>query len=112
MVSVKPVSPDKVGEWQGILFKPLLELLGKRLVAFRGDDGEVVDLEAFDALALLVDAEAEATTNGLAALLLVGHLAQGAYLEDVRVVPAFAESGVREEELQLSIEREGALCPS
>ena len=38
----------------------LLQVLGELLVALRGDDGQRIDLEAAQALALLVDAQAQA----------------------------------------------------
>ena len=54
----------------GVFLDLLLEVLGELLVALGGDDGQRVDLEAAQALALLVDAEAQAAADGLAALAL------------------------------------------
>ena len=97
----------------GIVLDLLLEVLGELLVAFGGDDGQRVDVEAAQALALLVDAETQAAADGLAALALGAHLAQGANLEDVRVVPALAQGGVGEDELQRRLEaRAASPCPA
>ena len=93
----------------GVGLDLLLEVLGELLVALGGDDGERVDLEAAQALALLVDAETQAAADGLAALALGAHLAQGANLEDVRVVPALAQGGVGEDELQRRLEAQQLL---
>ena len=83
-----------------------MEFFGVFRVALAGDDGEGVGLESADALAGLVDAEAEAAPEGLAALGLGVHVAQGADLEDVGIVPAFAEGGVGENELEGGVEAE------
>ena len=93
----------------GVFLDFLLQILGELLVAFRGDDGERVDVEAPQPFALLVDAQAQAAADGLAALALGAHLAQGANLEDVRVVPAFAQGRVGEDELQLRLEAQQLL---
>ena len=82
---------------------------GELLVAFCGDDGERVDVEAAHPFALLVHAETQAAADRLAALALGAHLAQGADLEDVRIVPAFAQRGVGEDELQLRLEAQQLL---
>ena len=87
----------------------LLEVLGELLVAFGGDDGERVDVEAPEAFALLVHAETQAAPDRLPALALGAHLADGANLEDVRVVPALAQGGVGEDELQLRLEAQQLL---
>src|SRR6185312_8403602 len=82
---------------------------------------ERVDVEAPQAFTLLVDAETQAAADRLAALALAAHLADGAKLEDVRVVPALAQGGVRKDELQLRLKAQqfllvfhdqavGALC--
>ena len=49
---------------------------------------------------MLVDAQAQAPAQGLAALALGAHVAQRANLEHVGVVPAFPQGRVREDELQ------------
>ena len=49
----------------GVLLNFLLEILGERLVAFHRDDGQRVDLEAAQALTVLVDAEAQTAADGL-----------------------------------------------
>ena len=97
----------------GVVLDLLLQVLGELLVALGGDDRERVDVEAAQALALLVDAQTQAAADRLAALALGAHLAQRANLEDVRVVPAFAQGGVGEDELQLASRSSAASpCPS
>ena len=93
----------------GVVLDLLLQVLGELLVALGGDDGQRVDLEAAQALAVLVDAEAQAAADGLAALALGAHLAQGADLEDVGVVPALPQGGVGEDELQRRLEAQQLL---
>ena len=88
----------------GFVLDLLLEFLGELFVAFGRDHGQRVDLEAAQALAVLVHAEAQATSDRLAPLLLGSHLAQCADLKDVRIVPAFAQRGVGEDELQRRVE--------
>ena len=46
----------------GIGFDLLLEVLGKFFVAFRGNNRERVDFKAVPALALLIDAQAQAAS--------------------------------------------------
>ena len=72
----------------GVVLDLLLQVLGELLVALRRDDGERVDLEAAQALAFLIDAEAQTPTDGLPPLALGLNVAQRADLEDVGVVPA------------------------
>ena len=97
----------------GVVLDLLLEVLGELLVAFGGDDRERVDVEAAQAFALLVHAQTQAAADGLPALALGAHLAEGANLEDVRVVPALAQGGVGEDELQLASRSSAASpCPS
>ena len=76
----------------GVLLDLLLQVLGELLVALGGDHGQRVDLEAAQALAVLVHAQAQAAADGLAALALGADVAQRANLEDVRVVPALASA--------------------
>ena len=87
----------------------LLEVLGKLLIALGGDDRQRVHVESAQALALLVHAEPQAAPDGLAALALGAHFAQGANLEDVRVVPALLERRVGEDELQRRLEAQQLL---
>ena len=76
----------------GILFDFLLKILGELLIAFRGDDGECVDVEATKPFARAgIHAETQAAPDGLAAFAFGAHLAEGANLEDVRIVPALAQ---------------------
>ena len=91
-----------------VLLDLLLEVLGKLLIALGGDDGERVDLEAAQPLAILVHAETQAAADGLAAFALGAHFAQGADLKDVRVVPALLQRGVGEDELQRRLEARAA----
>ena len=93
----------------GVVLDLLLKLLGELFVAFGRDHGQRVDLEAAQALAVLVHAKAQTTSDRLASLLLGSHLPQGADLEDVRVVPAFAQCGVGEDELQRRVEAQQLL---
>ena len=78
----------------------VLEPLSEAGVAFFGDDGQDVQAFIAPAFALAVDAQTQPPTDGLAALTVAAHLAQHAYLEDVGIVPALAESRVREDEPQ------------
>ena len=78
----------------------LLEIIGKFFVALRGNNRERVDLKAVQALALLIDAQAQAAPNGLPSLAFGADVAQGANLKDVGIVPTFAQSRVREDELE------------
>ena len=75
----------------GFVLDLLLEFLGELFVALGRDHRKGVHLEAAQAFAVLVHAEAQAAPDGLAALLLGSHLPQGADLKDVRIVPAFAK---------------------
>ena len=93
----------------GVVLDLLLQVLGELLVALGGDHGQRVDLEAAQALAVLVHAQAQAAADGLAALALGPHVAQGANLEDVRIVPAFAQRGVGEDELERRLEAQQLL---
>ncbi len=93
----------------GVGLDLLLEVLGELLVALGGDDGQRVDVEAAQPFALLVDAQPQAAPDGLAAFPLGAHLAEGANLEDVRVVPALAQRRVGEDELQLGLEAQQLL---
>ncbi len=84
----------------GVILNVLLQILGELLVTFRGNHRQRIDLEAAQPLTLLIDAQTQATTNGLPTptLSLAGR--EVANLEDVRVVPAFLQRRVRENELQ------------
>ena len=93
------------------VFDLLLEVLGKLLIALGGDDRERVHVESTQPIPLLVHAEPQAASDGLAAFTLRAHFAEGANLEDVRVVPAFLERRVGEDELQLA-SRNSATSPS
>ena len=57
----------------------------------------------------MIHAEAQATADGLTALLLGGHLPQGADLEDVRIVPALSQGGMGKDEFQRRIKAEELL---
>ena len=93
----------------GVLLDLLLKVLGELLVALRGDDRQRVDVKAAQPFALLVHAKPQAAADRLAALPFGAHLAQGADLEDVRVVPALAQRRVGEDELQLGLEAQQLL---
>ncbi len=82
---------------------------GVGLVALVGDHREDVDFVVEDALALLVDRQAQAAPDLLALLHLGDGLVEGADLEDVGVVPAFFEGGVGEDEADLLLEGEQPL---
>ena len=86
-----------------------LQVLGELLVALAGDDGQGVHLESALPLAGLVDAEAQAPADGLPAFPLRRYVPQGADLEHVGVVPAFAERRMGEDELQGLLEAEQPL---
>ena len=75
----------------------LLEIFGKLLIALGGDDRQRVHVETAQPIPLLIHAEPQAAPDGLPALSLGAHFAEGANLEDVRVVPALlrAPSGRR-----------------
>src|ERR1019366_5742896 len=88
----------------GFVLDLLLELLGKLFVALGRDHRQGVDLEAAEALAVLVNAEAQAASDRLATLLFRRHFPEGADLEHVRIVPAFAQGGMGKDELQLRVE--------
>lgn len=74
----------------GIGLDLLLEVLRELFVALRGDDRERVGVEAAQPLALLVHAQPQTAPDGLPALAFGAHLADGADLEYVRVVPPLA----------------------
>src|SRR5438477_7858467 len=93
----------------GVVFDLLLQVLGKLLVALGGNYREGVDVEAAQPRALLVHAQAQAAPDSLPPLLLAAHLTQGANLEHIRVVPALAQGGVGEDELELSVEAQQLL---
>src|ERR1017187_103094 len=82
----------------------LLEFLGKLLVTFGSDDGQRVDLETTQPAAILVHAEAQTASDGLAAFTLAPDNAESADLEHIRVVPAIFQRGVREDNLELRLE--------
>ena len=86
----------------GVLLDLLLEVLGELLVALGGDDGQRIDVEAAETLALLVDAESQPAADRLPPLALRAHLAEGADLEDVGIVPALLQGRVGEDELQFA----------
>ena len=75
-----------------------LEFADELVVGLVGDDGEDVDTFVLDALAGVVDGETDATADFLAFAHVGDGLVEGADLEDVGVVPAFAEGGVGEDE--------------
>ena len=58
----------------GFVLDLLLECLRKLLVALGRDHGQGVAFEAAQAFAVLVDAETQAASDGLAPLLLGSHL--------------------------------------
>ena len=84
----------------GFFLDLLLEFLREPLVTLGRDHGQNVSFEAPQAFPVLVDAETQAASDGLAPLLFGSHLAQCADLKDVRVVPAFAQGRVGKNELQ------------
>ena len=77
-----------------------MQVFGKLLVAFPGDDGEGVEFKALLPFPLLIDAEAQAAADGLSPGRLAGNVAQGADLEYVGIVPALAQGGMGKDELQ------------
>ena len=77
-----------------------LEGTGEVVVGLVGDDGEDVDALVVGALAVGLDGEAEAAADLLALFDLALGLVECADLEDVGVVPAFAQGRVREDELE------------
>ena len=93
----------------GVGLDLLLEVVRELLVALRRDNGQGVDLEATQADAVLVHAEAKTTADRLATLALGADVAQPTDLEDVRVVPALAQSGVGEDELERRLQAEQPL---
>ena len=83
----------------------MLQVARKRFIALARDDGEEVHLlygalqpRLVHALAVLIDAEAHAAANFLPFARLAAALLQRADLEDVRIVPALFQRGVRENE--------------
>ena len=80
MVADEPVSP---------------QLLGELLITFEGDNSKRIDLEAMQPIAVLVHAQAQAATNSLPALAFGLDIAQGADLENIRVIPTFFQSPFR-----------------
>ena len=58
---------------------------------------------------MLVHAQAQAASEGLAAFPFAADVAQGANLEDVGIVPALAQGRVREDEFQRRVETEQLL---
>ena len=86
-----------------------LKVLGKIFIAFGCYYGQGVYIVAAQPLAVLIDAEAQAPSDSLAAFAFTAHVAQGANLEDVRVIPAFAQRRVREDEFELRIETQQLL---
>jgi hypothetical protein len=78
----------------GVLLDLALEVLREILVAFRRNDGEGVDLVAANAPSFFRpvahNGQTKPATDGLPTLAFGAHVAQGANLEDVGVVPAFA----------------------
>src|SRR5664279_4962062 len=94
----------------GVYLNFLLEIGGKVLVALRSDDSKGIDIEAADTFARSgIDAETQTPSDGLAALAFSSHFTYGANLEDVRIVPALAQRGVREDELQRGLQAEQLL---
>src|SRR3546814_17339018 len=63
-----------------------------------------VDLEATQPFTLLVDAQAQAATDGLAAFPLRADFTQSANLEHVGIVPALFQGGVGKDALELRLE--------
>ena len=87
----------------------LLQVERKILIALGRDDGQRIDLETALPLAVLIDAQSQAATDGLPPLPLRAHFPQGTNLEDVRIVPALTQGRVREDELQLRLEAQQLL---
>ena len=75
----------------GIRFDLLLQIFSELLVSFGGNDGQGVGFEPPHALAFLVDAQAQAAADGLAAFTFAAHFPQGTNLKNVRIVPSFAQ---------------------
>src|SRR3546814_6057745 len=86
----------------GLVF--LLEVVGEGLIALGRDHRERVDLEATQPFTLLVDAPAQAATDGLAAFPLRADFTQSANLEHVGIVPALFQGGVGKDELDLRLQ--------
>ena len=84
----------------------VLEVGGEVLERLIRHHGQGVHLEAGDALALLVDADAQTAPDHLAAPHLAGDLVQRANLEDVRIVPPLLQRGMGEDELHRRVEGE------
>ena len=103
------VSLDNAKTDPRILLDFLLQILGELFVALHRHHSECVDLEAADALALLIDAQAQAAADRLPALALGAYLAQGADLKDVGVVPTLLQRGMGEDELELGLEAQQLL---
>ena len=93
----------------GILLDFLLEILGELLIAFGCDYRKRVDLEPAQPLALLVDAQPQASADRLPPLAFRAHFAKGANLKNVRIVPALLEGRVGEDELELRLKAQELL---
>ena len=93
----------------GIRLDLALQVLGELLVALPGDHREGIDVEAAQALAVLVHAKPKAAPDRLPPCELGPDVAQGAYLEDIGVVPSLAQGRMGEDELERLIEAQQLL---
>src|SRR5699024_2140098 len=76
----------------------LLQILGELLVGFISDDGQLCNPTITNAFTFIVHRQPEPAADGLAAFCLSSNFTQGAYLEDVWVIPALTQSRVRKDE--------------
>jgi hypothetical protein len=89
----------------GIGLDFLLQVLGELLIAFRGYDGQRIDRRS-RAIARPSDSRTRRKPRPMVwrRSRSVCHLAQGANLEHVRIIPTLAQRGVGEDEFQRRIE--------
>jgi hypothetical protein len=75
-----------------------LQTAGEVVVAFVGDNHQLVDVLVKNTLAVLIDGKAQATTDFLSLASGGAALVERANLEDVRVIPALAQRRMAEDE--------------
>ena len=104
-LALEEVGSNRHGAIRNRIGKLSLQALCKAVIALTGDDGQHIDRMNIIAkdigihtLAVLIDAQAQSATDFLTFANLAAALFQCANLEHVRVVPAFAQRGVRENE--------------
>ena len=86
-----------------------LESAGEILITLVRHDEKLVHRLVEDALAVLIDGQAQAAPDFLALFHGAARFVERANLKDVRVVPAFAKRGVAENEAQRLVLREQPL---